>query len=84
MSSSSLPQFCLGHADWGVLMWPLELFDSDCEGEYYILKAADSEVKWEFLHDPLDWKVVEMEPVWHSDIICLQCNQPWEICWMSC
>ena len=34
----SSPQFSLGHADWGVLMWPLERYSSDDEYEYYTLK----------------------------------------------
>ena len=74
----SSPQFSLGHVDWGVLMWPLELYSSDDEVEYYTLKC-DAEAEWEFWHEPQDWKVVEMEPVWQSNMICLQCNRSsWE------
>ena len=59
-------------------MWPLEWYSSDDEYEYYTLKC-DAEAKWEFLHEPQDWKVVEMEPVWQSNMICLQCNRSsWE------
>ena len=36
----SSPQFSLGHADWGVLMWPLEWYSSDDEYEYYTLKCG--------------------------------------------
>ena len=61
---SSRPQFSLGHADWGVLMWPLELCDSDDEVEYYTLQCdVEAKAKCEFLHDPQEWKVVDMEPV---------------------
>ena len=77
---SSPPQFSLGHADWGVLMWPLELYDSDDEVEYYTLHCdVEAKAKCEFLHDPQEWKVVEMEPVWRSNMICLHCNRSsWE------
>ena len=77
---SSPPQFSLGHADWGVLMWPLELYDSDDEVEYYTLQCdVEAKAKCEFLHDPQEWKVVEMEPVWRSNMICLHCNRSsWE------
>ena len=55
-TASSPPQFSLGHADWGVLMWPLELCYSDDEVEYYTLQC-DAGAKWDFLHEPQDWKV---------------------------
>ena len=56
----SPPQFSLRHAHWGLLTWPLELYSSDDEYEYYTL-ICDAEAKWEFLHEPQDWKVVEMD-----------------------
>ena len=45
-------------------MWPLELYDSDDEVEYYTLQCdVEAKAKCEFLHDPQEWKVVDMEPV---------------------
>ena len=50
------------------------MYSSDDEIEYYTLKC-DAEAKRKFLHEPKDWKVVELEPVWQSNMICLQCNR---------
>ena len=71
----SSPQFSLGHADWGVLMWPLELYSSDDEVEYYTLKC-DAEAKREFLHELEGGGSGACVAIEHE---CLQCNRSsWE------
>ena len=77
----SSPMISLGASAWGALMWPLEQYDSDSSGNlYYCLQHDDAQASWIFLHDPKQWRVVEMEPVWHLNKVCLQCS---EVMWQN-
>ena len=77
----SSPMISLGASAWGALMWPLEQYDSDSSGNlYYCLQHDDAQASWIFLNDPKQWRVVEMEPVWHLNKVCLQCS---EVMWQN-
>ena len=53
--------FCLGNATWAALFWPVQIFTDIGSGFTGLYLDPHGEAQWEFLLEPMQWQVLEVQ-----------------------